>query len=377
MMQSFGLLKDTAEHQFYPAGQVIFMEGQPGDEMYVVIEGEVDITIEGRPIDYLTAGSILGEMALVDDRPRSATATAATDCRLVAINHDRFAALVQQFPDFAIQVMAIMSFRLRRLVEEEIKRQRLEEELAIGRQIQLSLLPQCCPEITGWEFAAIYRAARQVGGDLFDFIVSPDDSHRLSIVIADVTGKGVPAALFMAFSRTIIRAESRNRSSPAAILRQANQFIKQDIRYNLFLSAFYASLDTSSGRLVYASGGHDWPLWLRAETGEVETLTAPGLLLGVFPDIQLEEREIEVAPGDFLIFYTDGLTEARSATGELFGEERLRETVIAVARDSAQDLLEAVVNTVEAFAGATPQTDDFTLVVARRQDYTSRPSDNP
>ena len=365
-MQGFGLLQRAGDHQSYSAGQIIFKEGQPGDVMYVVIDGEVSVTVEGRPIDYLKAGSILGEMALVDDRPRSATATAATDCKLVLIDHERFTSLVQHFPDFAVQVMNVMSFRLRRLLDEEIKRQRLEEELAIGRQIQLSLLPARCPEIPGWEFTAVYRAARQVGGDLYDFIASPDDPRCLSIVIADVTGKGIPAALFMAFSRTIIRAESRSGRNPAALLQRANQFILQDIHYRLFLSAFYATLDSDSGRLVYANGGHDWPLWLRAGTGEIETLAAPGLLLGVFQDVRLEEREIMVAPGDFLIFYTDGVTEARNAVGELFGEERLAETVKATVPTSADHLLRAIVNAVENFTGATPRADDFTLVIVKR-----------
>jgi len=367
-MRGFGLLQHAGDHQSYSAGQVIFKEGQSGDVMYVVIDGEVSVTVEGRPIDYLKAGSVLGEMALVDDRPRSATATAATDCKLVLINHERFATLVQQFPDFAIQVMNTMSFRLRRLLDEEIKRQRLEEELAIGRQIQLSLLPARFPEIRGWEFAAVYRAARQVGGDLYDFITSSDDPGHVSIVIADVTGKGIPAALFMAFSRTIIRAESRTGRSPAALLQQVNQFILQDIHYRLFLSAFYAMLESDSGRLVYANGGHDRPLWRHAGSGEIETLSAAGLLLGVFQNVRLEEREITVAPGDLLIFYTDGVTEARNASGELFGEERLRETIAAAPASNAGELVDAVVTAVEDFTDATPQIDDFTLVVVKRHE---------
>lgn len=368
MMQGFGLLKNAAEQRLYRAEQIIFQEGQPGDVMYVIVEGEVSVTVKGRPIDYLKVGSVLGEMALVDDRPRSATATAVTDCKLVLIDHERFAALVQQFPDFAIQVMNIMSVRLRRLLDEEIKRQRLEEELAIGRQIQLSLLPARFPEIPGWEFAAVYRAARQVGGDLYDFITSSDDPGRLSIVIADVTGKGIPAALFMAFSRTIIRAESKTDRSPAALLQQVNQFILQDIHYRLFLSAFYATLDSDSGCLVYANGGHDRPLWQHSGSGEIEPLPAAGLLLGVFQNVRLEEREIVVAPGDLLIFYTDGVTEARNAAGELFGEERLRETIAAGAGSSADELLQAIVTAVEDFTGATPQADDFTLVVVKRHE---------
>jgi serine phosphatase RsbU (regulator of sigma subunit) len=365
-MQGFGFFHRVEGYQTYTAGQIIFEEGESGSTMYVVIEGEINVTVQGRQIDHLTVGDIFGEMALVDDRPRSATATAVTNCKLLPVDHTRFSRLVQQYPDFALQVMAIMSRRMRRLMEEEVKRQRLEEELAIGRQIQLSLLPESCPRIPGWEITAAYRAARQVGGDLYDFIPAPDNPHILNIVIADVTGKGVPAALFMAFGRTVIRSESRNGRGPAATLRRTNQFIVQDIRSRLFLSAFYASLNTQNGRLRYANGGHDLPLWWRAATGEVQPLVAPGFLLGAFADIEPQEQVINLAPGDCLVFYTDGVTEARNADDELFAEEQLMQVVAAYASGEAERLLQAIVTAVESFTGATPQSDDYTIVVVKR-----------
>lgn len=366
-MRGFGFFQPIEGIQLYPAGRVIFEEGQPGAELYVIVEGAVDITLEGRPIDHLEAGSIFGEMALVDERPRSATAVAATDCKILPVNQARFASLVQQEPDFATQVMKIMSVRMRNLMEEEIQRQRLEEELAIGRQIQLSLLPDRCPDIPGWEITAVYRAARQIGGDLYDFILPPDDPQTLNLVIADVTGKGVPAALFMAFSRTIIRAEAAHGLGPAATLMRANQFIYRDVYSQLFLTAFYASLDTQTGRMVFANGGHDWPLLLRASTHEIRVLKTPGLILGAFPEVSLEEAEITVAPGDALIFYTDGVTEARNADDQFFGEERLEAVLAAHRGDGAEVLLQSVVTAVAQFVGSTPQSDDLTLVVVKRQ----------
>lgn len=366
-MHGFGFFRQTEGVQLYPAGQVIFEEGQPGVEMYVIIDGVVDILLEGRLVSHLQAGQIFGEMALVDERPRSASAVAATDCKILPVNQARFAALVKQQPDFATHVMRIMSVRMRQFMEEEVQRQRLEEELAIGQQIQLSLLPAHCPDIPGWEITAVYQAARQVGGDLYDFILPPDDPHTLNLVIADVTGKGVPAALFMAFSRTIIRAEAAHGLGPAATLIKANQFIVRDIRSRLFLSAFYASLNTQTGRMVFANGGHDWPLLLSAATGAVQELRIPGLVLGAFPEVPLEEGEIMVAPGDMLIFYTDGVTEARNAAGQFFGEERLKATVAAHRGAGAEWLLQGVVTAVSRFVGSTPQSDDFTMVVVKRQ----------
>jgi serine phosphatase RsbU (regulator of sigma subunit) len=255
-----------------------------------------------------------------------------------------------------------------RLHQEEIKRQRLEEELAIARQIQLSLLPEDCPVVPGWEFAATYQPARVVGGDLYDFLELPGEPRQLGLVIADVTDKGIPAALFMAFSRTILRTESMSGRNPAATLRRANRSIVRDIQSDsrLFMSAFYATLDTVSGQLAYANGGHNWPLWLRSATGEVEPLAARGIILGVFSDIELEECNIEVAPGDLLVFYTDGVTEARNADGQLFDEERLRAAVASNPEASAQQVLQAVVAAVGAFVGDSPQSDDLTLFVIRR-----------
>jgi serine phosphatase RsbU (regulator of sigma subunit) len=256
------------------------------------------------------------------------------------------------------------------LHQQEITQQRLEEELSIGRQIQLSLLPAACPTIPGWEFAAVYQAARQVGGDLYDFFELPGEPQRLGLVIADVTGKGVPAALFMAVSRTIIHTESMTGRRPAAVLKQANHLIVQNSRSQLFLSAFYATLDVCSGQLVFANGGHNWPLWLRRATGECQKLTARGVILGIFTNIELEERKIDMAPGDLLVFYTDGVTEARNAEGRLFGEARLQTTVTANSDASAEQVMQAILDAVKTFAGDTPPSDDFTLFVVKRQEIT-------
>jgi serine phosphatase RsbU (regulator of sigma subunit) len=253
------------------------------------------------------------------------------------------------------------------LHQQEIKRQRLEEELAVGRQIQLGLLPKSYPLVPGWEFAAIYQAAWQVGGDLYDFFELPGEPQRLGLVIADVSGKGVPAALFMAFSRTVIRTEAMSGHNPAVVLERANRLITQDNSSRLFVSAFYATLDTHSGQLVYANAGHNWPFWLRAATKELIELEVPGTVLGMFKTIELEEQEIEVAQGDMLLFHTDGVTEAMNMAGQMLGEERLRAILATDTEASAAQIQQAVVAELEEFTGGTPQSDDFTLFVVKRQ----------
>lgn len=251
-----------------------------------------------------------------------------------------------------------------RLQEKEVEQLQMEREMELGRKIQLSLLPETCPSVPGWEFAATYRAARLVGGDFYDFIdLAPS---RLGLVIGDVVGKGVPAALLMALSRTTIRTMAMSDRGPADILKQANDLILRDSRSDLFLTAVYAELDTQNGRLAYALGGHNRPLWYRASDGEIEELLADGMFLGSLPDIALEERTIDAAPGDLLVFYTDGVTEAMDQKYALFGEERLKAAIANLAGASAQEVLDGILARVRSFVGNATPSDDLTLFVVRR-----------
>lgn len=336
--------------------------------MYVLLEGDVHITLHDAEIDYLREGDIFGEMALVEEQPRSARATAATDCRLLRVDRRQFAEFVRVSPEFALNVMSIMSRRVRRFMDEEVKRQRLEEELRIGREIQLSLIPSQCPTLPGWEFAAAYEPAREVGGDFYDFIATPDDPDALQMVIADVTGKGVPAALFMASCRTTMRAEATRGNGPAETLRQANCVISLDTHFPLFITALCARLRARSGVLSFANGGHERPLWLRAASGHSESLLSHNPLLGFTEHADYQEHTVEIDAGDFLIFFTDGITEARNEHGDFYGDDRLRAVVEARDWRSADELLNAILDSVSDFSEGSPPSDDITLVVIRRGD---------
>ncbi len=350
-----------------PAGTVIVREGEAGDQMFVLLTGELVITVQDKRIDYLLPGMILGEMAMIDDRPRSATVTAATDSTLVCLNRARFQELISRSPEFALRVMNIMSVRTRRLIEEEVRRQRMEEELAIGRRIQLSLLPHGCPQVPEYEFVAGYRAAHEVGGDLYDFIVQPDDPTQVHVVIADVTGKGVPAALYMAVSRTLMHTYALEGRTPAEALQRVNQFILEDQTTPLFLSAFYGVLDTTVHCLTYANAGHNPPIRLKHETGEIEPLKSRGIVLGAFDAFISEEQLCYLQPGDYVIFFTDGITEARDASDHFFDDEGLNTVIGARPWSSAQELLTAIITAVDEFAAGVPQADDFTVIVMRRK----------
>jgi serine phosphatase RsbU (regulator of sigma subunit) len=253
------------------------------------------------------------------------------------------------------------------LHEERIQRERVEEELSIGRRIQLSLLPSSLPAHPGWEFAAVYRAARQVGGDFYDFIELPEMPGTVNLVIGDVTGKGVPAALLMASARAVLRASSVGASTPSVVLERTNGHMLRDGRARLFVTALYATLELESGRLAFASGGHDPPLWVRGADRRSHLLTTRSMILGAFGALDLEDRRLTLAPRDVLVLYTDGVTEASDRRGRLFGERRLRSVVTAHAERSAHDIVDAVSSAVADFAGHVAASDDLTLVVVKRQ----------
>ena len=259
---------------------------------------------------------------------------------------------------------AAMAIEKARLHQEEVRRQQIENEMAVGRQIQLSLLPKGCPTLPGWNCAATYQPANQVGGDFYDFFDLPDG--RWGIVVADVSGEGVPAALFMALSRTMVRSTALSGASPAEALIRASELIRKDSRSDLFVTVFYGVLDPHSGKMVYANAGHNRPLVLEAATGAIGELDARGIVLGVLEKVELEEKEVTIAPGDLLVYYTDGITEAVNGEKQIFGRERLRAVVAAQRTAGAQQAVDAILAAVSAFCGDAPKSDDRTLVALKR-----------
>jgi phosphoserine phosphatase RsbU/P len=251
-----------------------------------------------------------------------------------------------------------------RLVAELATRQRLEQELKVARDIQTSFLPSCCPEAPGWQLAAFWRAARQVGGDFYDFLPLPRDHQGL--VVADVADKGVPAALFMAVSRTLTRSVAiGGHRTPAEALKRVNELILADARSDLFVTMFLADL-SPVGRVVYANAGHNPPLVVRAARGEVEYLKEHGMALGVIPEVLMRDQQIRLENGDVLVIYTDGLTDALNARGDEFGLERLEQVIVNHRYQPADGIVAAIQDSVSQFVGNEPPFDDLTLIVAKR-----------
>ncbi len=256
-----------------------------------------------------------------------------------------------------------LSLENARLQAEASAVERMERELEVARTIQASFLPDDLPQQPGWEVAAHYRAARQVGGDFYDFFQV--DERRWAIVVADVADKGVPAALFMVLSRTLLRAVGLNRHSPLETLRRVNQLLLHDSRSDLFVTVWYGLWDVETGRVQYSSAGHNPPLLVHAD-GSAELLSARGLALGVVPEIVLHEAEVTLKPGDLLLAYTDGVTEALRADEAEFGVVGLQSTVTSLRKGAARDIVQGLVRALDRFVEGAPQFDDMTFVVLKR-----------
>jgi serine phosphatase RsbU (regulator of sigma subunit) len=250
-----------------------------------------------------------------------------------------------------------------RLQAEATERQRLERELDVAQRIQRSFLPEHLPKLSGWELAAFYRAAHQVGGDFYDFI--PLRGNKWGIVIADVADKGVPAALFMALCRTNIRASAFSRDDPVETIVRVNQLLISDSRSDLFVTVWYGVWDPATGEIVYASAGHNPPLIIQSD-GLCCELTAHGIALGVIEPIQLERKRVVLDPDDVMVAYTDGITDALRSDEAEFGLVGLQSTVAAAHHRSASDIVARVVKAVDTFTGDEPQFDDLTLIVLKR-----------
>ena len=250
-----------------------------------------------------------------------------------------------------------------RLTREAAEQERLAHELEVAQEIQASFLPESYPALPGWEIAAHWRSARSVGGDFYDFLRLPNGN--LGLVIADVADKGIPAALFMALSRTLVRVSALTDRGPAQALERTNELILSDVHSDLFVTVFYVIIDPSTGQVRYSSAGHNPPLLVRAD-GQVETLHCRGIALGVLDEIHLREKETHLDPGDVLVLYTDGVTEAINAAEEEFDVERLTSVATASRHEPASEILVNVDRAVTAFVDGQPQFDDLTMVVAKR-----------
>jgi len=242
-----------------------------------------------------------------------------------------------------------------------------ERELRTAQRVQVSLMPRSFPDLgPGWQVAARYRAARSIGGDAYDvYPAHPGKEGQLGLGIADVTGKGVTAALLMAFCRAVMRSAAWNGTGPADTLARVNRVLARDVRTGLFVTALVAELTTATAELRWASAGHEPPLLLRP-AGSVMELPAGGSMLGLFDPLDTVEHRRRVRPGETIVLVTDGITDAADRRGRRFGDRRLRRALRAGAGSGADAILAGILDAVDAFAGGVPQADDLTMLAIHR-----------
>jgi sigma-B regulation protein RsbU (phosphoserine phosphatase) len=243
---------------------------------------------------------------------------------------------------------------------------RLERELALAGRVQASFLPKRVPDVAGWQLSMMLRPARETSGDFYDICRLPNG--RLGIVIADVVDKGAGAALYMALCCTLLRTYAEEYAEePARVLGSVNRRLLTDTDASEFVTVFYAILDPATGALAYGNAGHPPPYLVRSGGDQsVETLSRTGIPLGILEDETWDQGVAELAPGDVLVLYTDGVMDAQDAHGMLFGQDRLLASVMANMGPSAQDTQDAIVADIDAFVGNAPQRDDIALVVVTR-----------
>ena len=264
-----------------------------------------------------------------------------------------------------LAAQAAPAIRVAQLVREQAheaaERERMEQEMRVATLIQQQFLPRELPSLPQWQIAAYYGPARAVGGDFYDFIEMP--GGRLGIAVGDVTDKGVPAALVMARTHSILRAEASRSDSPGEILARANALLEPEMPARMFVTCLFAILEPETGRIVMANAGHNLP-YIRTDDGVIE-LRATGMPLGLMPDIRYEETEGVIAPGSNVLLYSDGLVEAHDVTQQMYGFPRLREAMTV--DDAGSELLDRLLETLHEFTGADwEQEDDITLVTLRR-----------
>jgi len=280
----------------------------------------------------------------------------------------QFAGPANIFAETVLELTTVVASQAAIFVDKAVlnkelrEKRKIEEELRIAREVQLSLLPAEAPKLEALDLHGINVPSYKIGGDYFDFI--PIVDGHLGIAVADVAGKGIPASLIMASFRAFLRAEIRNNYAIRTILAKVNRVLKETLRDDQFVSAFYGVLDLARRRFTYSNAGHH-PAILFRRDGKRKYLKSGGLVLGIFDGVTYNEHFVDLIPGDLLLLYTDGLVEAENPGGDMYGRARLEQFVAANAQLDSRALCDAIYADMSRFARATHPADDTTIVIAK------------
>jgi len=373
------------------SGEILFHEGDPGEHLYIVVKGELEIlmapdTDNEMILNEIHEGEYIGEMSLIQSGGhRSASARARGEVVTLSMSRAQFREMLKRHPHLANAMVRVLSQRLdntnvqtfrdlsaknRQLQkaydelkaahEQLIEKERMERELKVAADIQMSILPDVLPSVDGYDFGGRILPARQVGGDFYDVFELGDGKY--GVLIGDVADKGVPSAIFMARAHALIIAEADNVTPPGEVLRMANGHITRFEKSTQFVTALFGILDTKTGQFAYARAGHEPPLLLTAD-GNVRRLPhGPGMALGLWENIVLDEHSMILPKGSLLIMFTDGMTDCRDPKGIPFGLDRIKQTLANLSQISAQAGCDELFDTLMKYQSGSKQDDDVTLV---------------
>jgi serine phosphatase RsbU (regulator of sigma subunit) len=385
------LLLSALERVHIKSGDILFREGEPAEHLYIVAQGQLEINMASGTDDELVLnvineGEYIGEMGIImPGGRRTAGARARGDVMLLSMSRSQFQEMLQRHPELANAMVSVLSQRLdntnvstfrdlseknrqlqqafdelKEAQEQLIEKERLERELQVAAEIQMSILPDVMPAPEGFDFGGRILPARQVGGDFYDVFDLGED--KIGILIGDVADKGVPSAIFMARAHALIIAEADSLSSPGKVLRMVNKHITHLEKSTQFVTALYGVLDINTGEFSYARAGHEPPLLLQA-SGEVHRLPhQPGMALGLWEDIALDEYVFFLPKGSLLVLFTDGMTDCRDPQGKPFGLDRIKEITSQLRGMTAQAGCDQLLETLVSYQNGSKQDDDVTLV---------------
>ncbi len=356
----------------YQAGEYLFSRGSLGSEVSFLINGELDIlgvATSGQEftLAHVEAGESVGEMAAIDARPRSASVVASQNSLVAILNGDRFLDVVRQHGEIGVALLKHLSSMVRigddSVTELRVHNERMETELNIARNIQMSMIPLIFPpfpEHDEFTVFAVLEPAREVGGDFYDFFFIDED--RFCFCIGDVSGKGVPSALFMAVANTLIKSRATDDFSTASILTHVNDELSTDNKECMFVTLFIAIVNIVSGEVLLTNAGHIPPYILRRNGTLVRLDERHGPVIGVLEGMVYGENGVKMDPGDIFLLYTDGVTEAMDADNNMYSDERLLKSLKAMEADTVENVVKEIVTSVETFEDGVAQTDDVTVM---------------
>jgi sigma-B regulation protein RsbU (phosphoserine phosphatase) len=352
-------------HEQFKKGQHLFRIGDPAEKLFFIASGLVRLPELNR---VMKAGQVLGEVGIFSpNRSRSASALVEEDVDTYTMGREEVCRLMRDDPGLATSLIEVVLRRMLGQLKTEVEaRERINAELRIARNIQASMLPRVFPPFPDrkdFEIYAIMEPASEVGGDFYDFCLV--EENRLCVLVGDVSGKGVPGALLMAVSKTLLRNEAMQGFSTSEILARVNNVLCADNHECMFLTVFCLILNTRTGEAECCSGGHNPPLF-RSSDGDLRFLDAePGLLVGYEEGFRWESKTLRFRPGDIIFLYTDGVTEAENCNREPFSQERLLSSISGTQGSDLHQMLDKVRQGIAGHAQGQAQSDDITLLALK------------